>query len=31
MERNKMDIIYNIIQTILPFDFMKYNFMKMHL
>ena len=23
-----MDIIYNIIQTILPFDFMKYNFMK---
>ena len=23
-----MDIIYNIIATILPFDFMKYNFMK---
>lgn len=23
-----MDIIYNIIETILPFDFMKYNFMK---
>ena len=23
-----MDIIYNIIETIIPFDFMKYNFMK---